>query len=155
MNEPSHFERLKSETEALYKSSNSVFCPYFGTEIIFNAEGLYHLQYSSRTERTKAEQSLKYILFKYVSQIIKKSGTIQEYRKTMGIVGKTKGNGEKEMKIIEYWGLVAIVGEKRKQRIKVILRKVGTGPVIFWSVMPDLKKSITTYGLASDDTEEG
>ena len=35
---------------------------------------------------------------------------------------------------MEYWGLVAIVGP-RPDKIRVILRRVGTGHITFWSVM--------------------
>ncbi len=38
------------------------------------------------------------------------------------------------MKEVEYWGFVAIVGEKF-MRIRVIARRVGTGNITFWSVM--------------------
>jgi hypothetical protein len=40
------------------------------------------------------------------------------------------------------------------QRVKVILRKIGTGPITFWSVMPDTKKNTNSYKLASDTIEE-
>jgi len=43
------------------------------------------------------------------------------------------------MKIVTYWGFIAIVGEKNKVKIKTILRKVGDGNTIFWSVMPHSK----------------
>jgi hypothetical protein len=107
MDSHTNYDRIKSQTEAYYKSLSSILCPYFGKEIVFNADGLYRLQFSARIERSRAEQILKFYLFKYVPEIIQRSGTIQEYRKTMGAVGKKKQNGEQEMKIIEYWGLVA------------------------------------------------
>jgi len=59
------------------------------------------------------------------------------------------------MKEIEYWGLAAIVGNERKRKTKVILRKIGTGNVTFWSVMPELKKNKDTYDLAADDIVDG
>lgn len=37
-------------------------------------------------------------------------------------------------KDVEYWGLVAIVGP-RPDKIRVILRRVGTGNITLWSVM--------------------
>ncbi|MCX6752131.1 MAG: hypothetical protein NTZ87_01375 [Candidatus Nomurabacteria bacterium] len=69
-------------------------------------------------------------------EIIEKSGTIQEYRKILMPIGKkSKQDGFVKMKEVEFWGLVAIVGEKSR-KIKTILRRVGDGNVIFWSVMP-------------------
>jgi len=41
-------------------------------------------------------------------------------------------------KIAEYFGFVAIVGE-RKIKIRVIVRRIGNGNFTFWSVMPDSK----------------
>ena len=38
------------------------------------------------------------------------------------------------MKEVEYWGFVAIVGGK-PIRIRVIVRRIGTGNITFWSVM--------------------
>jgi len=41
-------------------------------------------------------------------------------------------------KEVEYWGLVAIIGP-RPDKIRVILRRVGTGNITYWSVMRGAK----------------
>lgn len=47
--------------------------------------------------------------------IIKKSGTIQEYRRELVSVNKKPDkSGLTLQKIAEYWGLIAIVGESEK-----------------------------------------
>ena len=50
-------------------------------------------------------------------------------------IGKQDKNGLCLTKTAEYWGFIAIVGEKWI-KIKVILRRIGDGNIIFWSVMP-------------------
>lgn len=42
------------------------------------------------------------------------------------------------MKQAEYWGFDAIVGNE-KVKIRTVLRKIGDGNIIFWSVMPLVK----------------
>jgi len=38
------------------------------------------------------------------------------------------------MKNVEYWGLIAIVGQ-RGLKVRTVLRRVGDGNITFWSVM--------------------
>ena len=67
---------------------------------------------------------------------IKNSGTVQDLRKLLVPVGlKSKRDGSRKMEEVCYWGLVAIVREK-KIKIRAVLRRVGDGPITFWSVMP-------------------
>ena len=56
----------------------------------------------------------------------------------MVTISKKAKDGFARTKEVEYWGFVAIVGES-KIKIRVILRKIGDGNIIFWSVMPDSK----------------
>lgn len=48
-------------------------------------------------------------------------------------------DGAREMRSIEYWGIVAITKGEKPIRIKIILRRVGNGQIVFWSVMPTVK----------------
>lgn len=149
----SRHKKEKEQVQKFYKSVNEIRCPYFSETVHFTSDGFHHLQFSNRSERTKEEQLLKFSLIKDSVEIIKKSGTIQEYRKEWGVV-TTKKNGEKPMKEIEYFGLTAIVGSTTKRKIKVILRRVGNGNVIFWSVMPGDRKNKDTYHLSSSAIAE-
>ena len=49
------------------------------------------------------------------------------------MIGKKGADGMRAAKEVEYWGLVAIVGQ-RPDKIRVILRRVGNGNITFWSV---------------------
>ena len=130
------FEEQKTKTENFYKTINKINCPYFDREVIFNSDGFHHLRYSARSERDKKEQILKFNLFPLAVKIIKRSGTLQEYRSGLITVGKkSQRDGLAPAKKVEYWGFVAICG-KIKVKIRVILRKIGDGNIIFWSVMP-------------------
>ena len=136
----SRHKREKHKAETFYKTIDKVICPYFGTDIIFNADGFHHLQFSAERERSKQEQLLKFSLLPAVSHILKNAGTVQEYRRTMEPIGQKRfSDGAKEMKEIEYWGIVAITRGERPIRIKIILRRACNGNIIFWSVMPTVK----------------
>src|SRR5206468_2243105 len=101
-----------------------------------NSDGFHHLQFSARRERNKREQLLKFSLLPLALEIIKKSGTVQEYRKLLTPIGKPSvRSGAIPMKEVEYWGLVAIVGEN-KIKVRTVLRRIGDGNITFWSVMP-------------------
>lgn len=133
------YSKLKEKTRLIFQNKPSVFCPYFNQEVTFNSDGFHHLQFSSRRERNKNEQILKFSLVPLAVNIIKKSGTIQEYRKGLCPVGKkSEKDGLTLMKMVEYWGLVAITGNN-SIKIRVILRRIGDGKIIFWSVMPAIK----------------
>ncbi len=94
----------------------------------------------------RKEQLLKFSLLPLALRVIKNSGTIQEHRKGIIAIGKVGKDGLKKTKNVEYWAFVAIIGDS-EIKIRVILRRVGDGNIIFWSVMPDsnLKKGQKLY----------
>lgn len=148
------FLKIKEKTEKLYLTRKEIYCPYFQQKVILNSDGFHHLQFSSRRERNKNEQFLKFRLIPFALEIIARSGTIQEYRKILMPIGKkSKQDGFTKMKEVEFWGLVAIVGDKSK-KIKTILRKVGDGNIIFWSVMPYSKIKNGEQKIFAEGIEE-
>ena len=82
------YQRQKEKAEEIFRKIKSVLCSYFESEVIFNADGWHHLRYSARRERNKEEQLLKFNLLPLAIKIIKKSGTLQEYRTSLIQVGK-------------------------------------------------------------------
>src|SRR3989344_4940518 len=133
--DPGYFNERKKKAEEIFFAKKAIFNPYFKTEIILNSDGFHHLQFSARRERNKREQLLKFSLLPLALEIIKKSGTIQEYRKLLTPIGKrSPRDGSIKMKEVEYWGLVAIVGTKGI-KVRTVLRRVGDGNIIFWSAM--------------------
>ena len=130
-----YFSERRERASAIYGAQRTIYSPYLKGEVIFNSDGFHHLQFSARRERDKKEQLLKFSLLPLAIEIIKKSGTLQEYRKGLTTVGKKGKDGLALTKPTEYWGFVAIIGE-HKIKIKVVLRRVGDGNVTFWSTMP-------------------
>lgn len=132
-----YYKKQKLKAEEFYNKKKAIFCPYFNKEVILNSDGFNHLVFKpNRRPRNPKEQVLKFSLLPLAFAIIKKSGTIQEFRKLwVPVTKKSKHDGLRKTKEIHYWGLIAIVGEE-KIKIRTILRSVGNGPIIFWSVMP-------------------
>jgi len=128
---------LIEASSKLYKTQGEIQCPYFNGKITLNADGFNHLLYKpNRLPRNVEEQRLKLRLLKKALKIIKKAGTLQEYRLRIEKVGKPARDGFIKTKQVEYWAFHDIVGELKKFMVRVILRRVGDGKIIFWSVMP-------------------
>ena len=149
-----YFKERKDKAREIFDAEREIYCPYFQTKIVLNSDGFHHLQFSARREREKKSQLLKFNLLPLALDIIRKSGTIQEYRKMLTPIGKpSTRDGSISMKEVEYWGLVAIVRDKNV-KVRVVLRRVGTGNVTFWSVMPDVKFKNGKQKLAPDGIED-
>src|ERR1035437_6851398 len=150
-----YFSERKVKARQIYDTQKSVYNPYFRTQIVLNSDGFHHLQFSARRERNKREQLLKFSLLPLALDIIRQSGTIQEYRKLLTPIGKpSPRNGSVLMKEVQYWGLVAIVGEKQI-KVRAVLRQIGDGNIAFWSVMPYSKfrqglQKIFTEGIEGE-----
>jgi|SRR3989344_4944465 len=133
--EENYFNSKKEKAKEIYTTQKEIYCPYFKTNVVLNSDGFHHLQFSARRERNKREQIFKFDLLPFGMEIIKKSGTVQEYRKLLTPIGKKSPiDGSVKMKEVEYWGLVAIVGPKGV-KMRTVLRRVGDGNITFWSVM--------------------
>jgi len=149
-----YFKERKDKAREIFDAEREIYCPYFQTKVVLNSDGFHHLQFSARREREKKSQLLKFSLLPLALDIVRKSGTIQEYRKMLTPIGKpSTRDGSIPMKEVEYWGLVAIVRDKNV-KVRVVLRRVGTGNVTFWSVMPDVKFKNGKQKLAPDGIED-
>ncbi len=138
------FETLKKQIQAEYKKIGCLFSPALQANINFNSDGFYHLQYkNNRLERSILVQRNKFMCLNDAVKILKKSTTIQEYRRGMCTIGKTDIEGFQKNKIVEWFGFFAIINFTKSIRVKVIIRRVGGehGQYHFWSVMPFWKLS--------------
>jgi hypothetical protein len=149
--DPKYFEEKKIRAKLIFDRQKTIYNPYFKTDIVLNSDGFHHLQFSARQERNKSEQLLKFSLLPLALEIIRKAGTIQEYRRILFPVGLKTRDGFTKMKNVEHWGLIAIVGEN-KIKIKTVLKRVGDGKIIFWSVMPYSR--LKNQRLAENNIEE-
>jgi hypothetical protein len=128
--------QLKEKAELIFEQKKLVLCPYFNQEVALNSDGLHHLQFSARRERSKEEQILKFTLLPLAIKVIKKAGTVQEYRKELLPIGKKcEKDGFRSAKWVQSWGFEAIVGENNNIKIRTIIRQVGDGKLVFWSVI--------------------
>lgn len=146
-------QHAEDKARKLYAKERAIHCPYFQQKITLNSDGLHHLRYSARRERSKEEQHLKFRLLPLALQVIRKSGTVQEYRRGLLPIGRRRTDGFVSMKEVEYWAFVAIVGD-RPLKIRTIVRKVGNGNITFWSVMLDTKIKNGRQRLAHEDIED-
>jgi hypothetical protein len=149
------FEQRKAKAKQLYDSKRTIFNPYLNCEVVLNSDGFHHLQFSGRTERTKKEQLLKLRLLPLALETIRRAGTLQEYRRILRPIGTPSARGETAMKHFEYWGFIAILGKpEAPMKLRTILRRIGNGNVIFWSVMPYNKFRRGEQRLSADDIED-
>ena len=132
------FNKKKETARKFYEKLKPLYCPYLDGVVVFNSKGFHHLRYSAGSERPKGVQVLKFALLPLAIKIIKNSATLQEYKKELQTFGRPDKAGMKKTKEVEYLAFIAIVTTK-KVKVRVILRRIGTGNFIFWSVMPDVK----------------
>ena len=132
------YRSLRDRAQELFKRNPRIRCPYFNAEVVLTGEGLHHLRYSAERERSKPEQMLKFRLVPLALEVLQKTGTVQEYRRIWQPIGKIGADRMRAAKEVEYWGFVAIIGH-RPEKIRVIVRRVGTGNVTLWSVMRGAK----------------
>lgn len=125
---------LITNTKDYYDKIGTIFCPCLKKYVTFNAKGFHHLLYEPiGTPRDIKERIHKLILFLLAVPVIKNATKIDEKR--TGIVPNRKKSAPP--KKADYTALVAMVGKNKnvKVKVKVILLKVGTGKLIFWSIM--------------------
>mgnify|MGYP001565702705 CR=1 FL=1 len=149
-----YFAHKKERARTIFTAQKEIYCPYFKNSIILNSDGFHHLQFSARRERDRKEQIFKFNLLPLGLELMRKSSTIQEYRKLLTPIGKESSrDGSIVMKEIEYWGLVAIIGEK-KMKVRTVLRRVGNGNITFWSVMLYSKRKDGNQKLFTEGIED-
>lgn len=138
------------KAKIIYIKNNEIYCPYFQNKITLNSDGFNHLQYKpNRMPRNVSAQIRKLTLLKKAIEIIPKIGTLQEYRMRTEKVGNKGKDKFFKTKQVQYWGFHAILGEK-KNKLIVVLKQVGDGKIIFWSVMSDNRQKLYTDGIDED-----
>jgi len=155
MEDKEYYLKQKEKAKQVFEKANSTYCPYFDKEIVFNADGFHHLMFlPNRRERSHKAQLLKFSLLPLAVDVVRKSGTVQEFEKIWVSVGKSsRKDGMRKTKEADYWGLYAIVGGRKRIRIRVILRKLGDGNLTFWSVMPNMnirRQKLNDKGLTTE-----
>lgn len=113
-----------------------MYCPALDEKVHFTAEGFNHLVFSrKKVQRDHSVQVARFRLLESAIRLIGLTSTHQEFEETNKSM-EVKWQKKRMIRSvpIRYWGIIAIV---QNRKIRVVLRKVGTGNIHFWSVMPD------------------
>lgn len=119
------YKDLLKERRSWYRNIKKIYCPILRQYVFFTSKGFHHLTYPGGKMRPIREQMYKLGLLPLAIPVIKKAKKVYRYEKCF------KKNMGKE---VEFWALKEVVG-KQKIVVKVILRKVGTGKITFFSIM--------------------
>ena len=129
------FKKLLKEIRRDYDTWVPVYCPAIREYVFFSAAGFGHLRFNTDgTPRNPKEQMYKLGLLPLVRPAIHTAVRVEEYQRRLSPIRNKKKNGSKIMKEVDYWAVMSVVGQ-RNAKIRVILRKIGTGRIHFWSVM--------------------
>jgi len=126
------FKDILKNHHQKYEKWKPFFCKLLDTTIHFNSKGFNHLRFRiSNTPRNQKEVLYKISLLPLVRPVLRKATSIEKYEKRyLSLNGSRNG----KRRLVEYWSFVAAVGKQRTY-IRVVVRKVDTGSVHFWSVM--------------------
>ena len=151
------FNELRDLTKASYEKISKIHCPALKSDISFTSDGFHHLRYdNTRNKRDKKAQYNKFIYFNSAVDTLKKSTTLQEYRRSICPIGKADKNGLRKTKIVEWFGFLSIISFAKAIRINVVVRRIGgdNGQLHFWSVMPYWKLSNNKRVVGSKKMED-
>lgn len=152
------YNKLRKETELKFKGIKYVHNPALNANIEFTSDGFHHLRYDGcRKERRKKTQMHKFRCFDDAVKIIKRTTTIQEYRRSICPIGKPDKSGLRRTKTVEWFAFWAITNFSKKIRVKVVIRRIGgdAGKYHFWSVMPYWNVCGRNKIIGSKEIEDG
>ena len=129
------FDIIKANGEALYKTIDSVYCPYFKERIAFNSKGLEHISFKSRDKaRLPADQYMRLKLIKLAPLILESSGTVQGVWQTQKFEPRRMHSRTESVLVpVNYYEFTAVI---KRDRVKVIVKQVDNGEMYFWSLIP-------------------
>lgn len=133
------FNLVRSKAEEEYNKIGTIKCPYLNDLVHFNTIGFEHLLFKEWNKtRTRIEQYTRLRLLKLAPQIIAKSHTLQDYdERKLFVRQKINSRWEQRMKLVKYYGFVAIVNNAR---IKIIIKEIEGGAKIFYSLYPSWRE---------------
>jgi hypothetical protein len=121
------YEELLNKRKAWYDNIKKVYCPCINEDVIFNSKGFHHIKYDrSGRARSKKEKMYRLGILPLAIPVIKCAIKIHKYSPPKEL--------NKLEKPIEYWALREKVG-KQSTTITVILRRIGSGNITFYSIM--------------------
>jgi hypothetical protein len=134
MNDRSYRKR-KEAAHRIYTKQPVIHSPFFNDDILLTSEGFRHLCRQTHGRRSKEEQVRRFMVLRYGLHVLKTATTLERYRKqpaTLNVPGS--GSDLKKRPMIQWWSFVAFF-VKENIKVRVVVRKVGTHKLHFWSVM--------------------
>jgi hypothetical protein len=131
----SDFEKVKNNAEIFYNSIGEVYSPYFKEKIAFNAKGWEHLKFKRREKpRLPQDQYMRFRLISLAVEIIKSSHTLQGIWETSKFERiRINSRTENIFKPVNYYEFIAVI---KRNRVKLILKRINGGQIFFWSLIP-------------------
>lgn len=142
-----YLQKVITKQREFYNNEKEIWCPYFKEKVTLNSDGFNHLlNKPNRKSRNIDEQILKLRFLKSALLIIRNSGTVQEIRKTIQRIGDISKDGFYKTKKVQYWAFHAVLGEENLLKIVTVVKRIGEGKIMFWSVLPhkNMKKVYTS-----------
>lgn len=120
------YEELVREKRVWYKAVGKSHCPILKQDVFFTSTGFHHLMYDGLGHaRSRKERVYRLSLLPLAIPVLKRATNIDNY--ALPAYSKSLG------KNVEYWTIRAVVG-KGNVLITVILRRIGTGNIAFYSI---------------------
>lgn len=130
MPENFNFKEFLEQKRNWYKKIGKVFCPVLNEWVIFNAKGFRHLLYNGNNKiRTNNEQIYR---LNTLNESIRVISQVEKVLKFQVRYSKT------ERREVSYWRIEKVVNN---QLVTVILRKIGTGNITFYSTWRKRRKT--------------
>jgi hypothetical protein len=157
-----HFDQEKYDSaektaRQLFQDNPRIHSAAVGS-VKLNSDGFLHLIFKNPKHKRDCKNRMKrFELLRYLKDVLAGMSHYQEYFETKQAIRiKRQGTILLESRVIRYWGFIAVI--KDKIRIKIILKKVGDGNIIFWSIIPFWKtknyKNISIVNLSTGNIED-
>ena len=150
----SEFEYQKTKAKKLYERYQEIFCPYLNEYVLLNSKGFDHIRMKRwNAPRGHNEQLVRFRLLYFVPEILRKSSTLQGFRRER-VSERIKIQGEWKTKTtnVYFYEFIAVI---RGYRIRIIIKKVAAGQQpYFWSVIPYWKNGPINRKIYTGNPEE-
>ena len=129
------FATVLQEAQAFYRTLEQIRCPYFQSNVQFNARGFEHLRRKTWNRgRDRHDQFMRLKHLARAPEILRLSRTVQGIQETHEWERQHKHEAWiKLMVSVTYYEFVAVL---ETRRFKVIVKELPDGQRIFWSLIP-------------------
>lgn len=150
-----NFDDVITSGEEIYKTFLPIRCPYFESNVHFNAQGLEHLKFKRRGQaRSRHDQYMRFKLLKLAPEVLKISRTVQGIWETKHFERvRIHSRTDIILKPVVYYEFIAVLN---KIRIKVVVKQIDNGEKLFWSIIPfwGINKETKKRKIYSGNPEE-